>query len=162
MNMLAAPRPARTQPAPNPTDPNRPWPTQPSGPSFAMGQPDTESVPTPLPPPRPRLALRIGHAPRLPRRVRLARALRQGGRYLLAYAFVGWSCWWMGDVHMLLPGLAIAALVANPWRPKKSRRRVVDAVLAARRGSVAGATHSPRRSRAARAGQPSGLFPRTT
>lgn len=62
---------------------------------------------------------RIGHAPRLPRRERTVRLLTQLGRYALAWGVVGWACYWIGDVHLFVPGLVIAALVANPWRPKR-------------------------------------------
>lgn len=95
------------EPAPAPV----PWP----GP--------THPTPThPDPPPRPtRNRLRIGQPPRLPRRQRVARTLNQAARYLAAYAIVGWACYWLADVHLCLPGIAIAAMLCNPRRPKTSR-----------------------------------------
>jgi hypothetical protein len=91
-----------------------------------MARPDDMPVPTspaPSPPPRPTqpVHVRIGRPPRLSRRQRLVRVLNQGGRYLVAYAITGWSCFWLAAVHLLVPGLAIAAMLANPWRPKSSR-----------------------------------------
>lgn len=56
------------------------------------------------------------------------------GRYALAWAVVGWTCWWLADARMCAAGFAIAAMVANPWRPKISRPRGVDAATAVGRG----------------------------
>jgi hypothetical protein len=95
-------------------------------------------------------SIRIG---RPPRRQRLVRVLNQGARYLVAYAITGWSCWWIGDVHLLVPGLAIAAMLANPWHPKRPARPVRRATRAA--------CHSLLRL-GSRAGQPSSPFPRAT
>ena len=87
--------------------------------------------------------IRIGHAPRLPRRQRIARVLNQLGGYALAWGLFAWGCYWLADVRMAVPLWMFAAMIANPWRSKKSRRRFVDAVLAACRGSVAGASSGP-------------------
>lgn len=68
--------------------------------------------------------LHIGHAPRLPRRERIARVLTQLGRYVLAWGFVAFACWWVVDIHLFVPGLVLAAMVGNPWRPKRPPRPV--------------------------------------
>jgi hypothetical protein len=62
--------------------------------------------------------LRIGHPPRLPYRVRARRLLARLARYALAWAIVGWACWAIGDIHLALPGFAIAAMISAPWRPQ--------------------------------------------
>lgn len=98
--------------------------------------------------------LRIGRPPRLPRRQRIARVLKQLGRYALSWIAVGAACFWIADVRLFVPGLAIAAMVANPWRPKKSRRQFVDAAPAVGRGLVAGATSLPALLPPRRAGTP--------
>lgn len=69
-------------------------------------------------------SLRIGKPPSRSRRRRLARALNQGGRYLVAYALTGWACMWLVDVHLFVPGMVLAAMLANPWRPKRPMRPV--------------------------------------
>lgn len=144
MTFLAAP------PKPHPADPNRPWPGLPPYPGvFAMATddmpvPPTSPGPPPPPTPRPGISLRIGHAPRLPRRERTVRLLNQLGRYALAWGVVGWACYWIGDAHLFVPGLVIAALVANPWRPKRPSRPV--------RRATRLAFHSPLLRLATRAG----------
>ncbi len=155
MTLLAAP-----PKPPDPANPSRPWPIPPV-PSWAMARPDDMPVPTtPAPPPPPRptpgVSLRIGRPPRLSRRERYVRVLNQSGRYLLAYGLVGWACMWLVDVHLFVPGLVFAAMVANPWRPKSAVRpgevRLRAAVhLLLLRGRAA-----------ARRGPLSGQFPRTT
>lgn len=49
--------------------------------------------------------------------------LNQCARYAVGYALIGWASWWMGDVHLFVPGLVLAAMVANPWRPKRHPAR---------------------------------------
>ncbi len=83
-------------------------------------------------------------APQLPRRERTVRLLTQLGRYALAWGVVGWACFWIGDVHLAVPGFAIAAMVANPWRPKRPSRPV--------RRATRLAFHSPLLRLATRAG----------
>ncbi len=78
-------------------------------------------------------SLRIGKPPRRSRRELARRVLNQAGRYLLAYALVGWACMWLGDVHLFVPGMVIAAMACNPWRSKTSRR------------TAAGRPHGPAR-----------------
>lgn len=88
-------------------------------------------------------SIRIEHAPRLSRRQRAARVFSQLGRYALGWGLTGWACFWMGDVHLLVPGLIFAAMVCNPWRPKRPERpvrraprRVGDSLLRTRRAVV--------------------------
>jgi len=66
--------------------------------------------------------LRIGRPPRISRRELARRLIRIGLRYLGAYLVVTWACYWLGDIHLAIPGFAIAAMVCNPFRPKTSPR----------------------------------------
>ena len=162
-----------TEPDPRPADPANPdrpgpWPIPPV-PSLRVGRgprPDDMPLPNPSPspppPPRPTpgVSLRIGHAPRLPRRQRLARALNQGGRYLVAYALTGWACMWLVDMHLFVPGMVLAAMLANPWRPKsRTLPSAVNTAGPAPRMRVpwqSRATHSLLRLLLGRAGLPLG------
>lgn len=99
-------------------------------------------------------SIRIGHAPQLPRRERTVRLLTQLGRYALAWGVVGWACYWIGDVHLFVPGLVIAALVANPRRPKRPSRPV--------RRATRSAFDVLLRRLVVRAGLPSATSPRAT
>lgn len=120
--------------------------TPPTGPQLTQPRPGDESNPTPQPPPTPRIALRVGHAPRLPRRQRYVRVLRQLGRYALAEALIGWSLLWLVDVHFFVPGMVLAAMIGNPRRPKRPVRpayagsgsRAVHSLLLRNRASRAG------------------------
>jgi hypothetical protein len=100
------------------------------------------------------MTIRIGRPPRLSRRQRLARIANQGARYLAAYALIGCACYGIADVHLFVPGLALAAMLANPWRPKR-------AVRPAQRGGLRAADDSVPRW-GSRPGLPPGPFPRTT
>lgn len=91
------PSPAPTSPPPAPP---RPLPDPPLGPG-------------------PGITVRIGRPPHLPRRKRIARVLVQLGRYALGWGAVVWSCFWLADVHLLVPGFVIAAMVCNPWRRRR-------------------------------------------
>lgn len=66
--------------------------------------------------------LRIGHPPRLPYWVRARRLAARLLAYATAWTVLGWALYWLGDVHLFVPGMAIAAMVANPWRSKTSPR----------------------------------------
>jgi hypothetical protein len=66
---------------------------------------------------------------------------------------VGWACMWLGDIHLFLPGLLFAAMLCNPWRPKRPARSV--------RRVSARAFHSGGALRGAFAGLPSGSVPPT-
>ena len=99
--------------------------------------------------------IRIGHAPRLPRRLRIARALTQSARYLLALGLVFGGAGWLPSTtpEVFWLGLFLAAMVANPWRPKRPARPV--------RPVSARAVHSGWALRGALAGLPSGHLPPT-
>ena len=87
--------------------------------------------------------IRIGHAPRLPRRQRIARVLNQLGAYAIAWGLFAWGCYWLADVRMAVPLWMFAAMIANPWRSKASGPRVVDAAPAACRGEGSGTNPGP-------------------
>lgn len=41
------------------------------------------------------------------------------GRFIVAGTVVGWA-WWLTDARLIVAGLAVGAMVCNPWRPKRS------------------------------------------
>jgi hypothetical protein len=124
--------------------PQPPVPTPPPTPPPRPGGPSPSS-----PPPGPRTPLAIRA-----RRQRTIRVLSQLGRYAIGWGLVGWACWWLGDVHMFLPGLAFAAMVCNPWRLRRPARP-------ARAGSgMRVSTSGLTRAGLALAGSPSGVAAR--
>lgn len=105
--MSAAALPLSTYPIPNGDD--------------GMGQPG------PKPPTKP---LRIGHAPRLPRRVRRARLLRRIGWYSLGWVLFAGTSYYLvlGDVAIWLALLIPVSSVCNPFTPVRRVRRPRTAV----------------------------------
>lgn len=89
-------------------------------------QPSPRPVSPPPAPPQPPADPPIGPGPRAARsarrRQRLVHVLNRSGWYLVAYAIVGASLLWLADVHLIVPGMAVAAMVSNPWRPKRPAR----------------------------------------
>lgn len=69
--------------------------------------------------------IRIGNPPRAPRRQRIARRVNRYAGYLLgAGVFLIATAVSMDDGHLLAAGLIVAAMLANPWRPKRPARPV--------------------------------------
>lgn len=108
----------RTQPDPaDPTgDTTWPWPTPP-WPSLARPGDDDMPVPTPTPWPQPRPGpFRMS--------LRIARVLFQCARYLVGLGVVmgaaSWLTTYASGVFWL--GILLAAMVSNPWRPKRPSR----------------------------------------
>lgn len=111
------------------TQPNPDWPTQPpfpTGPGPQLARPGDDDMPLPTPVPQPwpqpgRMSLRI------------ARVLFQAARYLVGLGVVvgaaSWLTTYASGVFWL--GLLIAAMVANPWRPKRPSRPWSTATRAA-------------------------------
>ncbi|WP_427422712.1 hypothetical protein [Lysinibacillus fusiformis] len=84
--------------------------------------------PPPHPNPTPTKTLRIGHAPRLPRRERVGRLLNRLGVYFLAWAAVGVGAFWLalgdGPAGFGFIGLAALSMLLLPTPVRRVRRPV--------------------------------------